>query len=209
MVRKVSYERTVIKQNTAVFSSILNCLEDCKKKEKKKKKLTLFDGDVSAVQSGEERSLRLGILELKQFVLGDGAGPRPEGGTRPDGTQVEALVVPQGQASLVKLHGKHAVLQTRRQRERERERERERRIHMGERELRGSVITKNISMPNIPRCVIGNSRKIGTTQTLRTIHNSLITYYWTGLLILEHSYLVGNLTNSKIADTKALEPLKS
>ncbi len=36
-----------------------------------------------------------------------------------------------------------------------------------------------------------------------------ITYYWTGLLILDHSYLVGNLTNSKIAETKALEPIKS
>jgi hypothetical protein len=36
-----------------------------------------------------------------------------------------------------------------------------------------------------------------------------IIYYWTGLLILDHSYLVGNLTNSKIAETKALEPLKS
>ncbi len=30
-----------------------------------------------------------------------------------------------------------------------------------------------------------------------------------GLLILDHSYLVGNLTKSKIAETKALEPLKS
>ncbi len=29
------------------------------------------------------------------------------------------------------------------------------------------------------------------------------TYYWTSLLILDHSYLVGNLTNSKIAETKA------
>jgi hypothetical protein len=36
-----------------------------------------------------------------------------------------------------------------------------------------------------------------------------ITYYWTGLLILDHSYIVGNLTNSKVAETKALEPLKS
>jgi hypothetical protein len=36
-----------------------------------------------------------------------------------------------------------------------------------------------------------------------------ITYYWTGLLILDHSYLVGNFSNSKIAETKALEPLKS
>ncbi len=36
-----------------------------------------------------------------------------------------------------------------------------------------------------------------------------IAYYWTGLLILDHSCLVGNLTNSKIAETKALEPPKS
>jgi hypothetical protein len=35
-----------------------------------------------------------------------------------------------------------------------------------------------------------------------------ITYCWTVSLILDHSYLVGNLTNSKIAETKALEPLK-
>jgi hypothetical protein len=35
------------------------------------------------------------------------------------------------------------------------------------------------------------------------------TYYWTDLLILDHSYFVWNLTNSKIAETKALEPLKS
>ncbi len=36
-----------------------------------------------------------------------------------------------------------------------------------------------------------------------------ITYYWTGLLISDHSDIVGNLTNSKIAETKSLEPLKS
>jgi hypothetical protein len=36
-----------------------------------------------------------------------------------------------------------------------------------------------------------------------------ITYYWTGLQILDRSYLAGNLTDSKIAETKALEPLKS
>jgi hypothetical protein len=29
-----------------------------------------------------------------------------------------------------------------------------------------------------------------------------ITYYWTVPLILDHSYLVGKLTRSKIADTK-------
>jgi hypothetical protein len=38
---------------------------------------------------------------------------------------------------------------------------------------------------------------------------TFITYYWTGLLILDHSYLVGSLTNAKIAETKALKPLKS
>ncbi len=37
--------------------------------------------------------------------------------------------------------------------------------------------------------------------------NPSITYYWTVPLILDH--LVGKLTNSKIAETKALEPLKS
>ncbi len=36
-----------------------------------------------------------------------------------------------------------------------------------------------------------------------------ITYYRTGLLILDNEYLVGNLTDSKIAETKASEPLKS
>jgi hypothetical protein len=36
-----------------------------------------------------------------------------------------------------------------------------------------------------------------------------ITYYWTGFLILDHSYLFGNLTNSKVGGTKVLEPLKS
>ncbi len=41
------------------------------------------------------------------------------------------------------------------------------------------------------------------------VHYPTITYYWTVPLILDHSYLVGKLTNSKIAETKALEPLKS
>ncbi len=36
-----------------------------------------------------------------------------------------------------------------------------------------------------------------------------ITYFCTCLLILDNSYLVGNLTYSKIAETIALEPLKS
>ncbi len=37
-------------------------------------------------------------------------------------------------------------------------------------------------------------------------HYSPITYYWTGVLILDHSYLVRNLTNLKLAETKALKP---
>ncbi len=36
-----------------------------------------------------------------------------------------------------------------------------------------------------------------------------ITYSWTVPLIFDHSYLVGNLTNANIVETKALEPLKS
>ncbi len=36
-----------------------------------------------------------------------------------------------------------------------------------------------------------------------------ITYYWIVPLILDDSYLVGNLTNLRIAETKALELLKS
>jgi hypothetical protein len=48
-------------------------------------------------------------------------------------------------------------------------------------------------------------RKIPRYFTVRYLP---ITYYWTGLLILDHSFLVGKLT-SKIAETKALEPLKS
>jgi hypothetical protein len=34
-------------------------------------------------------------------------------------------------------------------------------------------------------------------------HYPPITYYWTCLIILDHSYLFGNLTNSKIAETIA------
>jgi hypothetical protein len=36
-----------------------------------------------------------------------------------------------------------------------------------------------------------------------------ITYYCTGILILDHSYPVENLTNWKVSETKALEHLKS
>jgi hypothetical protein len=62
---------------------------------------------------------------------------------------------------------------------------------------------------------VGNTREDSVMDKaldyLKSLYHS-ITYYWTGLLILDgfdHSYLVGNLTNSKIAETKALEPLKS
>jgi hypothetical protein len=43
--------------------------------------------------------------------------------------------------------------------------------------------------------------QIGTGANVSTDY-PLITYYWTMPLILDHSYLVGELTNSKIADTK-------
>jgi hypothetical protein len=46
-------------------------------------------------------------------------------------------------------------------------------------------------------------------QSYRLLQYPLITYYWTRLLILDHPYLVGNLTNSKIAETEASEPVKS
>jgi hypothetical protein len=37
-----------------------------------------------------------------------------------------------------------------------------------------------------------------------------IAYYWTRLLIMDHTlYRVGNFTNSKIAETKAIELLQS
>ncbi len=55
----------------------------------------------------------------------------------------------------------------------------------------------------------------GHSQTLTSrgllVHKGYppITHYCTGLLILDHSYLVGNLTKSKIAETKTLEPLES
>ncbi len=67
------------------------------------------------------------------------------------------------------------------------------------------------------RFAIGNSEllrgatlcpRIGTVQDYVIGEYPQITYYWTDLLILDHLYLVGNLTNSKIAETKALEPLK-
>ncbi len=47
---------------------------------------------------------------------------------------------------------------------------------------------------------------ISATSMLR---HPPIPYYWTVPLMLDRSYLVGNLTNSKIAETNALEPLKS
>jgi hypothetical protein len=50
--------------------------------------------------------------------------------------------------------------------------------------------------------------QLGSILNLQ-MHGPPVTYRWTRLLILDHSYLVGNLTNSKIVETKALEPLKS
>jgi hypothetical protein len=52
-------------------------------------------------------------------------------------------------------------------------------------------------------------KTLGLSKDMRLTKYPQITYYWTSLLILGPSYLVGNLTNSKVAETKALEPLKS
>jgi hypothetical protein len=49
--------------------------------------------------------------------------------------------------------------------------------------------------------------RYGAYERTGTYHTT--TYHWTVPLILDYLYLVGNLTNSKIAETKALEPLKS
>jgi hypothetical protein len=59
--------------------------------------------------------------------------------------------------------------------------------------------------------VVPENNILVLVSTKNTVPHPLppITHYWTGLLILDHSYLVGNLTNSKIAETKALESLKS
>ncbi len=48
------------------------------------------------------------------------------------------------------------------------------------------------------------------TMLLKVLRYHPITYYWTVPLILDHSFLVGKLTSSKIADTKVkiLEVLK-
>ncbi len=67
------------------------------------------------------------------------------------------------------------------------------------------VFLKNSSIKNYECLPLQSQRMI------QEITSKLppITYYWTGFLILDHSYIVGNLTNSKIAETEALEPLKS
>jgi hypothetical protein len=44
---------------------------------------------------------------------------------------------------------------------------------------------------------------------LKEFEYPLIAYYWTGLLILDHSYPVGNLKISKTAERKDLGSLKS
>ncbi len=64
-------------------------------------------------------------------------------------------------------------------------------------------VTEQIRRHRVQMCC-----KIGREQG-KTAHISYppITYYWTVPLILDHSYLVGNLTNSIIAETKALNPL--
>jgi hypothetical protein len=58
---------------------------------------------------------------------------------------------------------------------------------------------------NLKKC---NPLRKRTVETQKLLYHRFyfryhpITYYWTVPLILDHSYLVGKLTNSKIADTK-------
>jgi hypothetical protein len=62
-------------------------------------------------------------------------------------------------------------------------------------------------LPTLDHC--SYSHLVAHVDGCKLLQGPPITSYWTGLLILDHLYLVGNLTNSKIAETKALEPLKS
>jgi hypothetical protein len=57
--------------------------------------------------------------------------------------------------------------------------------------------------------IIGITSASLKVQPINKYNHPPITHHWTGLLILDHSYLVGNVTNSKISETTALEPLKS
>jgi hypothetical protein len=53
------------------------------------------------------------------------------------------------------------------------------------------------------------SLRVGKKSFMLTYYLKIyppITYSWTVPLILDHSYLVGNCPNSKIAETKALDP---
>ncbi len=67
-----------------------------------------------------------------------------------------------------------------------------------------SVSLSKSTVKNLNSCWIGESKYLVSFGSYPPI-----TYCWTVPLILDHSYLVGNLANSKIAGTKALEPLKS
>ncbi len=95
-------------------------------------------------------------------------------------------------------------------------------MHLYEEIVWVCVITDFTSLPPppLPFSFSSSERKMGAVGHLQIVNpipvidyiiyrSYPITYYWTGLLIMDHSYLVGNLTNSKIAETKALEPLKS
>ncbi len=55
-----------------------------------------------------------------------------------------------------------------------------------------AIICRDIGLQRSPESRILNTLE-GTTS---------VTYYWTVPLILDHSYLVGKLKSSKIADTK-------
>ena len=72
--------------------------------------LTLFDRHISRVGGGHEAGLRQRVLEREELVLGDNIGPGLEDGSGPDGGQIEALLVPEGDVASVILAREHALL---------------------------------------------------------------------------------------------------
>ena len=73
--------------------------------------LTLLNRDVSVVGCGDEAGLGQGVLQREELVLGHHVGARLEHCAGPDGGQVLAGVVAEGNVPAVVLHGEVALLQ--------------------------------------------------------------------------------------------------
>jgi hypothetical protein len=72
--------------------------------------LTLLDGDVSSVGSGDEACLWKRVLEGEQLILGDGLRPSLQDRAGPDGGQVQPLAVPKGDEPSVVFAGEVTIL---------------------------------------------------------------------------------------------------